>query len=133
MTTPLPSASPSALITIGSCNLPQKSSASSLSSNEPASAVGMRNLRIISLAKIFEDSKRAADFVGPKTRNPSAEKRSTTPAASGSSGPITVRSMRALLGETQQARQIIRRHRNVLAHERCPGISGSAKNLRDAR
>src|SRR5882672_9476230 len=37
---------------------------------------------------------RAADFVGPNARNFSAVKRSTIPAARGSSGPITVRSMR---------------------------------------
>ena len=41
----------------------------------------------------FEDSKRAAVFVGPKIRRPCAANRSTTPRASGLSGPTTVRSM----------------------------------------
>jgi hypothetical protein len=59
-----------------------------------ARAVGIRFWRINSFAKILDDSSRAADFVGPKTRNRSAPKTSTIPAASGSSGPTTVRSMR---------------------------------------
>src|SRR5512139_42906 len=42
------------------------------------------------LAKSLELSSCAAAFVGPKIARPSARKRSTTPAASGASGPTTV-------------------------------------------
>ena len=42
------------------------------------------------LAKSFELSSCAAALVGPKMARPSARKRSTTPAASGASGPTTV-------------------------------------------
>jgi len=58
-----------------------------------ACAVGIFSARINSLAKIFEASNRAAFLFGPKTRSPSASNKSTIPAASGSSGPITVRSI----------------------------------------
>ena len=94
MTTPLPSASPSALITIGNRNSSQNRNASSLRSNVPARAVGIPCLCISSFAKIFDDSIRAAALLGPKMRKPSATKRSTTPPASGSSGPTTVRPTR---------------------------------------
>jgi hypothetical protein len=42
------------------------------------------------LAKALELSSWAAACVGPKMRSPRARKRSTTPAASGASGPTTV-------------------------------------------
>jgi hypothetical protein len=43
-----------------------------------------------SLAKALEDSSCAAALVGPNTRSPRARKVSTTPPASGASGPTTV-------------------------------------------
>ncbi len=45
---------------------------------------------IKSLAKAFELSNCAEILVGPKIASPSARKASTTPAASGASGPTTV-------------------------------------------
>src|SRR5438105_12004420 len=63
-----------------------------LSENIRAWAVGTFFARINSFAKILDDSRRAADLVGPKTRNLSAAKRSTIPIASGSSGPTRVSS-----------------------------------------
>src|SRR5574343_148575 len=45
------------------------------------------------LAKSFELSSWAASWVGPKMRRPAARKASTTPAASGASGPTTVKAM----------------------------------------
>ena len=45
---------------------------------------------IRSLANSFDDSMRAAAFVGPKIRSPAALKQSTTPVASDASGPTTV-------------------------------------------
>ncbi len=97
--TPFPSASPSALITIGNCSRSQKRNASPLWLKVPASAVGMCAFRIISFAKILDDSSRAAAIVGPKMRSPSLSNKSTTPAASVSSGPTTVRSMRFSLAK----------------------------------
>jgi len=47
-------------------------------------------LAISSLANSFDDSMRAAAFVGPKIRSPAARKQSTIPAASAASGPTTV-------------------------------------------
>ena len=92
----------------------------------------MRNLRMISLAKIFEDSRRAADFVGPKYPQPFAQElihhASSQRIIRADHGEIDAR----LLGETQQPREIIHGHRNVLAHQRSSGISWGAKNLRDA-
>ena len=92
MITPLPSASPSALITTGNSTCSQYRSASGLSEKVRASAVGIFSARINSFAKIFDDSSRAADLVGPKMRNSSVVKRSTIPSDKGSSGPTTVRS-----------------------------------------
>ena len=43
-----------------------------------------------SLAKALELSSCAASFVGPKMRSPRSRNSSTTPAASGPSGPTTV-------------------------------------------
>src|SRR5439155_813118 len=59
-----------------------------------ASAVGIFCWRISSFAKTLDASMRAADFIGPNARNFAAANRSTIPAASGSSGPTTVRSAR---------------------------------------
>src|SRR2546430_5639619 len=92
--TPLPSASPSALITIGKCDSFRNARAASCFSKIAARAVGMCFARINSFAKIFDHSRRAADFVGPNIRRPSASKKSTMPLANGSSGPTTVRPMR---------------------------------------
>src|SRR5271165_4194263 len=47
--------------------------------------------RMKALAKSFELSNRAAARVGPKMRRPAARNASTIPAASGPSGPTTVR------------------------------------------
>src|SRR5439155_602974 len=64
-----------------------------------ASAVGIFSALINSLAKIFEASNCAAFLFGPNTRSPSASNKSTIPAASWSSGPITVRSIRFSLAK----------------------------------
>ena len=45
------------------------------------------------LAKLFDDSNRAASWLGPKMRNPAFSNKSTIPAARTSSGPTTVRSI----------------------------------------
>ena len=86
-------------MTIGNRSGSQNRSASSLLLKVPASAVGIPCSRISSFAKIFDDSSRAAAFAGPKTRKPSLAKRSTIPAASGSSGPTTVKLTRFSLAK----------------------------------
>ena len=94
MITPLPSASPSALTTRGNRASSTKANAASHLENAAPRAVGILLFRINSFAKILEDSSRAADCEGPKTHRPSRSKRSTMPAASGSSGPTIVNSIR---------------------------------------
>src|SRR5438874_1798208 len=64
-----------------------------------ACAVGIFSALINSLAKIFEASNCAAFLFGPKTFSPSASNKSTIPAASWSSGPTTVRSIRFSLAK----------------------------------
>ena len=56
-----------------------------------------------SLAKALELSSCAAALVGPKIANPSARNASTTPLASGASGPTTVRSMALVLANCTSA------------------------------
>jgi hypothetical protein len=52
------------------------------------------------LGEILRDSSCAAACVGPKIRRPAARKASTTPAASGASGPTTVSVMYSSLART---------------------------------
>ncbi len=129
MMTPLPSARPSALITIGNCSRSQNRSASSLRSNAPACAVGIPCWRISSFAKILEDSIRAAALVGPKTRNPSATKRSTIPAASKSSGPTTDRSTRFSLAKRTSAARSFTEIATFSPISAVPALPG-AQNIR---
>ena len=56
-------------------------------------AVGIPAAAITSLANAFDASICAAAAPGPKTARPSARSRSARPRASGTSGPMTVRSM----------------------------------------
>ena len=56
-------------------------------------AVGMLWRVMKRLAKSLEDSSCAAALVGPNIFSPAARNASTTPAASGASGPTTVSSM----------------------------------------
>src|SRR5574340_641876 len=60
-------------------------------------AVGMLWRTMNALAKSLEDSSCAAALVGPKILRPAARNASTTPAASGASGPTTVSSMASRL------------------------------------
>ena len=93
-TTPLPAAKPSALTTGRSAG-PSISShlcAAFASVKTSPPAWGAPAAAITSLAKAFDDSIRAAAADGPKVGTPAARKRSASPSASGSSGPITARS-----------------------------------------
>ncbi len=132
MITPLPSARPSALITRGNRASPTKAKAASHSEKAAPRAVGILFLRINSLAKIFEDSRRAADFDGPKTRRPSAWKRSTMPAASGSSGPITVSPISFSLAKRTNAGRSFAGIATFSATSAVPAFPGAQK-IRSAR
>ena len=90
-TTPLPAASPSALTTIGAPRPSTQACAAAASVNVRCSAVGMSCRSMKALAKSLELSSCAASRVGPKMRSPAARNASTIPAASGASGPTTVR------------------------------------------
>src|SRR5690606_16078015 len=89
-TTPLPAASPSALITMGAPRASMYACAAAASEKVSYSAVGMPWRFMKALAKSFDDSSWAAARVGPKIFRPRARKMSTMPAASGASGPTTV-------------------------------------------
>ena len=88
-TTPLPSARPSALTTMGTLALSTYSSAASASSKTSYAAVGMPYFFISPLAKTLLPSIMAARFSGPKQGMPSASIASTMPRHSGSSGVTT--------------------------------------------
>ena len=90
-TTPLPAASPSALMTIGAPLRSRQACAASASVKVSEAAVGIWCRAMKRLAKSLELSSCAAARVGPKIFSPWARKRSTMPAASGASGPTTVR------------------------------------------
>ena len=91
--TPFPSARPSALRTIGYLAVSRYFLASSADVNVSYAAVGILYFFIRSLENAFEPSSIAAFFLGPNTLKPSASNASTTPPTSGSSIPITVRSI----------------------------------------
>src|SRR5207302_2419761 len=85
--TPLPSASPSALTTTRPSRSSAHFCAAGASLKTPKSAVGMPALRIMSLAKALLLSIRPAARSGPKVGMPSARMASPTPAATADSGP----------------------------------------------
>ena len=92
--TPLPLASPSALITIGQSESATCDRALSISVKTSYFAVGMPYFVMSSFAKILLLSIKAAFFSGPKHFTPaSASRRSTAPRASGSSGATTAKSI----------------------------------------
>src|SRR5688572_15591296 len=89
-TTPFPAARPSALTTIGAPRLVTKAFASSALSKVLCSAVGILCRAMKLLAKSLDASSCAAARLGPKIFRPASRNASTTPAASGASGPTTV-------------------------------------------
>ena len=91
--TPLPSARPSAFITVGYLQFSRYCPALSGSSKHSYSAVGMEYFFIRSFEKALEPSSIAAFFLGPNTLSPSFSKASTIPAHKGSSIPIILRSI----------------------------------------
>ena len=91
--TPLPRARPSAFNTIGIFAVSRYASAFSGSLKVSYAAVGMPYFFIRSFENALEPSRIAALALGPKARRPAASKASTAPAASGSSGATTVKSI----------------------------------------
>src|SRR6188508_2417439 len=83
--------------------------------------------RINSFAKIFDDSIRAADLSGPNTRNFSLLNRSTIPAARGSSGPTTVRSIRFSFANLTSAIKSLAGIATLLAISPVPAFPGVQK------
>ena len=93
ISTPFPSARPSAFNTIGKLAVSRYASAFSASSKFSYAAVGMLYFFIKSLENALLPSRIAAFLRGPKIRSPLSSKISTTPPTSGSSIPMTVRSI----------------------------------------
>ena len=96
MTTPLPAARPSALITTRSAPSRTSSSTNSSASGNcekaPNAAVGTECRCISSLEKILLPSISAAAREQPNTARPRSRSKSASPATSGASGPTTTRS-----------------------------------------
>ena len=91
-TTPLPAASPSALITSGQ---PRRSLLSASNATSAVSAIRKRAVgtwwrAMNCLAQTLLVSMRAAARTGPRMGRPASPNRSTTPTDSGSSGPTMV-------------------------------------------
>ena len=94
ISTPLPSARPSAFRTIGNfASVRRYSSAFSGSSKFSYAAVGILYFFIKSFEKALDPSRIAAFFLGPNTFRPRDSNTSTTPPTSGSSMPMIVRSI----------------------------------------
>ena len=93
ISTPLPSASPSAFNTIGNLAVSRYLRAASGSVKFSYAAVGILYFFIKSFEKAFEPSRIAAFFFGPKHLSPAFSNSSTIPPTSGSSIPIIVKSI----------------------------------------
>ena len=87
--TPLPSASPSALITVGIGQVSMYFRAASISSKISYDAVGIPYFFMSRLEKALLPSMRAAALSGPKQGMPFSSSMSTRPSTSGSSGATT--------------------------------------------
>ena len=92
ITTPLPAARPDAFTTTFPSAERTYASAAARSVKQAKAAVGMPWRCISPFAKALLLSISAAPMQGPKAQSPCAWKWSTIPAASGASGPTTVRS-----------------------------------------
>ena len=93
ISTPFPSASPSAFKTVGYSAVSRYSSAASGVLKVSYAAVGILYFFIRSFENALEPSRIAAFFLGPNTRSPAASNASTIPPTRGSSIPTIVRSI----------------------------------------
>src|SRR5579883_2031069 len=124
--TPLPAASPEALITTGAPSSRAARRASSARVCRSARAVGTPALRISSLANTFELSTAAAAAVGPKIGSRRARNRSTMPRASGASGPTIVRSGRSDSASARSPSMSVAATGRHRASVPIPGFPGAA-------
>ena len=100
ITTPLPAAKPSALITIGYSQLSKYAFASLQSVKVPYSAVLTPYFFIKSLEKLLLPSSCAPFLSGPKHFRPASLNLSVIPLVNGSSGPTTVNAISLFLAKT---------------------------------
>ena len=101
---PLPAASPSALMTMGTPAFSRYATALAWSVNTSYPAVGMRYRFIRSLENALEPSIIAALALGPNALRPADSNLSTMPATKGASGPTTVRSTALSLANSRSPR-----------------------------
>ena len=127
MMTPLPAASPSAFTTTGQPNVPWRRavSAAAAESHTIARAVGTPWRAISSFANALLVSSCAAARVGPKIGRPAAGKWSATPAASGASGPMTVRSTPSASARASTAAGSTASRGRVRTSRAMPGLPGA--------
>src|SRR4029079_7486253 len=124
--TPLPAASPSALITTGMLNRSSAACASAAHSVSTYSAVGMPFARHRSVVKPFDPSSCAAAAFGPNTAVPASRSASATPATSGASGPTTTRSIASRFANSTTATASQGSVATHWAHRAMPGLPGAA-------
>src|SRR5579859_6235107 len=79
--------------------------------------------------KILLDSIAAASRVGPKARSPRAAKASTSPAASGASGPTIVRAISRRTASPASASKSSGEHARQVATEAMPGLPGAQNGV----
>src|SRR5215475_6702777 len=125
-TTPLPAARASSFTTYGGPKAARASSASASVVAIRQLAVGMPASAMMSLAKAFEPSMRAAAASGPKAARPSARRASATPATSGASGPITTRSVFSALASRVTSAGLAAVTWWTCASSAMPGLPGAA-------
>ena len=86
-----------------------------------------------SFAKRFEPSIRAAAALGPNTATPPSRSASATPATSGTSGPITTRSIASARASAEQPLGVLRAHRVALSEPGDPRVAGRGVQLGQPR
>src|SRR3989442_1100445 len=126
---PLPAARPSALTTSGAPTSRQYWRAWVGSSKVENCAVGMPWRSIRFFANTLDPSIAAARALGPKTMRPAAASRSASPATSGTSGPITVRSTRSRLANATSSSCESTLMSTHDAWRAIPGLPGAANTV----
>src|SRR3989338_2321929 len=81
------------------------------------------------LAKSLDDSSCAAALVGPKIFRPSARKASTTPAASGASGPTTVICMSSCFANSIRSGMAVMATFSTPSSKAVPALPGATKTF----
>jgi hypothetical protein len=107
--------------------------AASASVNVAYSAVGIPCRTMNALAKSLELSSWAAACVGPKILSPAARNASTTPAASGASGPTTVSAIRCSCANATKSALVVKLTLTRPGSSAGAGIARRDKNLGDPR